>query len=69
MTTPVNRLKPPKRHRRVTARVCMNCREFRNRGDGTCCCVRPDGPEWDTGDGWYWHETCDRWQAAEWAGG
>lgn len=53
-------LKPPKNIKSVVPRVCGTCSFFVYENEGWSQCRRPDGPTFDTGDGYYWYTTCDK---------
>ena len=53
-------LLPPANKRRRLPQVCGHCQYFNYSGDGLARCIRPDGPVWDSGDGYEWMTTCDR---------
>jgi len=59
------KLLPPKNVRNTTPRACGTCKDFAHKGDGESECVRPDGPRFDTGDGWFLFMVCDRWASEE----
>ena len=54
-------LNPPKNYRPVKPRCCATCRLL-FMADGSCHCIRPDGPDFDAGDLLYWGYVCDYWQ-------
>lgn len=45
--------------RRRIPRVCGHCRFLTYPGDGTSKCTLPNGPQWDSGDGYEWMYVCD----------
>jgi len=59
------KLKPPKRLRWHTPRVCWFCKWFINEGTGSCYCQRdPEGTTWDTGDAKFYQQVCNRFSRA-----
>ncbi len=55
------KLKPPLNYRTKYPRVCAFCVYLCwGEAGGYCNCARPNGPEFDAGDGKYYYLTCDR---------
>jgi hypothetical protein len=53
-------IQPALNIRRRLPQVCGHCRYLSYPGDGTSVCKRPNGPAWDSGDGFEWMTVCDR---------